>query len=393
LDAELDNLRAALACWAELGPSLDGIRLVGHLWPYWIHRGLWTEGRAWLEQAAGWSAGTHSGERVRVLNGAAALAIFQGDEPSGVAHAREALRIAQEIGDALGAAHARFGLGLAASSRQDYAQATGHYEAAVAVLRDLGPAVASAAPLLGVLLENLGSVALARGDDARAERLGEDVLSTQRKLGFTWGAADSLGLLAAIAHRRGDAGRALAFYRQRLDLAQQHRGVHQFGEPLDGVAIIAAAASQDEPAARLFGAAARLDELLGRPPATGGHAERDRAIATVRARLGDDAFWAAWAAGQRLRPEEAIAEVARVEVAVTATGPSAGAEPAARHGLTPRERDVLRLLVEGRSNAQIAEILFVGVRTVRGHVASILAKLDVPTRTAAATYAVRHELI
>jgi NarL family two-component system response regulator LiaR len=61
--------------------------------------------------------------------------------------------------------------------------------------------------------------------------------------------------------------------------------------------------------------------------------------------------------------------------------------------LTAREREVLRLLVEGRSNGEIAETLFVGVRTVRAHVASILAKLDMPTRTAAATYAVRHGLI
>ena len=61
--------------------------------------------------------------------------------------------------------------------------------------------------------------------------------------------------------------------------------------------------------------------------------------------------------------------------------------------LTGREREVLGLLVEGYSNAQIADVLFVGVRTARAHVASILAKLGVPTRTAAATYAVRHGLL
>jgi DNA-binding NarL/FixJ family response regulator len=61
--------------------------------------------------------------------------------------------------------------------------------------------------------------------------------------------------------------------------------------------------------------------------------------------------------------------------------------------LTGRERDVLRLLVEGRSNAEIAAALFVGASTVKTHVASILAKLGVPTRAAAATHAVRHGLV
>jgi DNA-binding NarL/FixJ family response regulator len=53
---------------------------------------------------------------------------------------------------------------------------------------------------------------------------------------------------------------------------------------------------------------------------------------------------------------------------------------------------VLRLLVEGRSNAEIAA-LFVGVSTAHAHVASILAKRGVPTRAAAAAYAVRHGLV
>ena len=54
---------------------------------------------------------------------------------------------------------------------------------------------------------------------------------------------------------------------------------------------------------------------------------------------------------------------------------------------------MLRLLVEGRANAEIADALFIGVRTARMHVASILAKLGVPTRTAAAALAIRHGLV
>ncbi|GAA1148710.1 helix-turn-helix transcriptional regulator [Nocardioides aquiterrae] len=58
-------------------------------------------------------------------------------------------------------------------------------------------------------------------------------------------------------------------------------------------------------------------------------------------------------------------------------------------GLTPRELEVLGLLVEGRSNQQIARRLTIALRTVAAHVEHILHKMDVPTRTLAAVRAER----
>jgi NarL family two-component system response regulator LiaR len=58
--------------------------------------------------------------------------------------------------------------------------------------------------------------------------------------------------------------------------------------------------------------------------------------------------------------------------------------------LTPRERDVLRLIVRGQSNKEIADSLRVTEGTVKGHVSAILSKLGVADRTQAALYAVKH---
>lgn len=63
------------------------------------------------------------------------------------------------------------------------------------------------------------------------------------------------------------------------------------------------------------------------------------------------------------------------------------------HGLTPRELDVLQLVATGITNQDIADRLFVAVRTVDRHVGNILTKLGVPSRTAATAYAYEHGLI
>jgi DNA-binding NarL/FixJ family response regulator len=58
-------------------------------------------------------------------------------------------------------------------------------------------------------------------------------------------------------------------------------------------------------------------------------------------------------------------------------------------GLTRREHEVLDLIVDGRTNAEIAGQLFISAKTVDHHVSAVLAKLGVPDRNAAATHAAR----
>jgi DNA-binding NarL/FixJ family response regulator len=111
----------------------------------------------------------------------------------------------------------------------------------------------------------------------------------------------------------------------------------------------------------------------------------------------------AGAAGYQLKDiqPEALADAIRE---VHAGRPALHAEAQARlmhrgqglapgSNLTPRERDVLRLLTEGFANKEIATRLLVSEKTVKTHVSSILAKLGVQDRTQAALAAVRQHLV
>jgi len=60
--------------------------------------------------------------------------------------------------------------------------------------------------------------------------------------------------------------------------------------------------------------------------------------------------------------------------------------------LTEREMEVLKLIAEGKSNQEVADALFIGVKTVKFHVTNILSKLGVEDRTQAAIYAFKHGL-
>src|SRR5687768_16323993 len=77
----------------------------------------------------------------------------------------------------------------------------------------------------------------------------------------------------------------------------------------------------------------------------------------------------------------------------TAQPPTPAAGPAPAGALTRREAEVLRLLVAGGTDRQIAAALFISPRTVHGHVTRLFAKLGVGTRTAAVAAALRGNLV
>jgi DNA-binding NarL/FixJ family response regulator len=115
---------------------------------------------------------------------------------------------------------------------------------------------------------------------------------------------------------------------------------------------------------------------------------RLRNLSQLRA-LNGERFEEQWAAHLAVPIGQVIISALTADVAEQQPAASPDLRP---FGLTVRELEVLRLLVEGLSDREIAERLFISPHTVMRHVSSILGKLEVPSRTAAATWAVRHGL-
>jgi DNA-binding NarL/FixJ family response regulator len=91
------------------------------------------------------------------------------------------------------------------------------------------------------------------------------------------------------------------------------------------------------------------------------------------------------ALGARAAEERAVRLLSRLRGGEPVPAPDTG-------GLSPRQLDVLRLLARGLSNREIGAQLFVSEFTVKRHVADILGRLDLPTRAAAAAWAVERRL-
>ncbi len=233
-------------------------------------------------------------------------------------------------------------------------------------------------PWTAQLLTNLAAVAQSRGDYTRARALAEEALMLQREGGNDWGTVFSLTILGDLAADQGRYEEARQHYRDSLVVAMEQRDRWQIAEASTGEA---------ERAARLLGAAAGLRNSIGQSGPWFMRERHDRVVTMARHRLGNARFDAAWSAGQAA-PEAAIAEA-------ILDNPAPGPPPAAGTagmGLSNREVEVLRLVATGKTDAEIADALFVSKRTVGTHLTNILAKLDLANRTEAAAWAVRHGL-
>lgn len=239
----------------------------------------------------------------------------------------------------------------------------------------------------------LGDAALQQSDTTTARSLAEQSLELFKEMGDQGWTAQSLALLGTVNVVQGDYTAARALYEESLTFPLG--GDASF---LEGLAGVVAAQGELTWAAHLWGAAEVLREAICAPRPPFERVRYERAVAAARAQLGEKAFAATWAEGRTMTPEQALAAQGSVTLPQplpTAPSSTSPAKPAATYpdGLTTREVEVLRLLAQGLTHAQIAEQLVISPRTVNNHLTSIYSKIQVTSRSAATRYAVEHQLV
>ena len=408
IEAELANFRAALTHMASIGDAEGVLRLAGGLAVFWHHRGNLAEGRQWLEWALDHAVETATACRARALAGLSLILWSQGEHESAGALAEAAREIAQAIDHTELTALSLHMLALVALVEARWDRAASLMTAALPLWRAVGLRSDEA-----MALRALAGIAYETGDLEACARCNEEALTIFRAVGHPSGTAGAFGLVARLARDRGDANTAVAAYQDGLRLWTQTDarwaavgGSSGFGEAsifprwagiddrrfllltLSGLAGIAAKHGQWDQAARLLGAADRRWDEPSMPMEPTIRAWHEETTAAVRAALGEGPLAEWHTVGQQLRLEEAVA------LALTVAAPDPIFEPSPRAvRVTDRQGAVLRLLIEGQSDREIAEALFLSRRTVQDHVSHLLAKLGVANRTEAAAVAVRDRLV
>ena len=310
LEAEHGNLRVALGWAARRGEPEIGLRLTAALWRFWYTRGYLAEGRGWLDAALARAPSGSVPElalaRARALFAAGVLAAEQGAQAQAQAYSEESLALFRAAGVLRGQAGALNTLGVLARNRRDYPRAEALYEEVLAIDRSLDDRRG-----IGAALHNLGIAVVQQGRTERALALFTESLALRRKAANQWGTANTLLSIGAACVRAGYQAQAHTALGESVGIFHALGDRDGIAGCLEELGALAAAERQPERATHLLGAAARLRETIGAPLPPDDQEETDRIIAELLATLGSERFAIAWAAGQSLPLDGAIAVALR----------------------------------------------------------------------------------
>jgi predicted ATPase/DNA-binding CsgD family transcriptional regulator len=390
VEADYGNVRAALVGLDETG-ELNGIaRIAGSVFWYWVLHGPRPEGLRWLRRGREAKSATRMDQtwRMWTLEGLSLLARNAGEVEESNAAARESLDLARELGDSLGEATATAMLGYIALARGEYDQAKTLIHQAIDMRQrsDIGWSI-------GIAQSVLGLAAFGRGDLNTAESIYTEALAVLRKEGDEFEVALLLGYLSLIRSEQERYQDAASLLIEALPHWQRLNNLENISEWLLDAAVIANGVGQPESGTRFAAAASTIQDAVSHALVLPERAVYERAEESLRGALGEQDFVRAWQAGAALSIPQAVAEASTFLSTLlqpAAPGPGRGQEP---YGLTSRELDVLRLLADGKSDKEIADTLFIGLRTVESHVSNLLAKLSVRNRAEAAALAVRRGFV
>ena len=377
IGADMANISAAMIWILEQGDAEGALRMAVGLDRFWIFSVPPPAVRlVWLEAALDlpWSPTGVVGIRARARAYLLASLLKTRVDPVGARGLAERGRMLFErIGDEAGAADCLQHVGAANLLTGDPEK--GRRQIAESLVRKQAcgdvRAVGWSYGLLGT-----ADFVLGRYDEASSNLL--DSVSQFERLDAPVGACHALVDLGLTLRVDGKLSAALNAYRRALRYQREYRFTTETGDTLDGLAALAVVVNRLELAAKLRGAAVGWRETYQQDPWFPMPTDFGELADGVRRRLGEQAWFEPYDAGTKLSPEGAMRFA---DDAVASLDEELQRRSA---GLTTREIDVLHLVADGLSNAEIAERLVLSERTVHAHLRSIFDKLGVNSRTAAA---------
>lgn len=378
LRLEQPNIRAALSfCLSEPGEAESGLHMATELHrTYWLANSFFNEGRNYLDRLLE-AAPEPRPIRVKALYVNAWLTLMQGDTSTTLLMLEECRWLAEKFGDQHGLAHIHHLSGLAVLHEEGSG-------ASIQLCHDALEGFIACDDWWGVSMASLAlAVAFGRQEESdRAVEMCEKVLRLTGRRGEHWCRLYALTVLAIELWHLGDIRRAASLAREGVLTSLAFSDRLGMTVDIEILAWIAETEGEHKRAVLLLGAAesiartARVSVLrIGRYIRY--HEEQE---ARLRNRMGDDEFARVFERGARLTLEQATAE-SLGEAVSSAEGPARESSP-----LTPREREVAGLVVQGLSNKEIAATLVVAQRTAEGHVENILSKLGFKSRAQIAAW-------
>ncbi|MBV9278509.1 MAG: hypothetical protein JOZ41_00360, partial [Chloroflexi bacterium] len=345
LEAELNNLRAAVGWACDRGEVEVGLRLAiaseylymrGHTLEMagWFQRLLAVERREVeqlnpslralaLQLAAAYASGLGNLERVRALTeesialigelqdrrevayrlqGAGGLLREQAEYERATALLEEALSMFTEMDDKAGRGVVLINLAGVAQEQGDAAWMIELSKESLVLSREVDNK-----PYVTFALHTLAVAARVLGDLDRARALCEEALELNRHIGLVASRGEILASLASVAREQGDLDEAETLLAEGLELSLRGaHGIEITARILEAMAGLAAARGRVESAAALFGAADALRERIGRPVWPVNRRVNERDLESVRTTMGEERFTRVWAAGRAMPLEDAI---------------------------------------------------------------------------------------
>jgi predicted ATPase/class 3 adenylate cyclase len=302
LEPEHDNMRAALSHLEATGESQLVLRLAGALSEFWILRGHFAEGRRRVEGALA-AERRPTTDRAKALVAASGFASFVGDRALERRRAEEGLALHEELGDAGGAALARYALANVATTERDWTKARRLLEECVHEFSALGDDFNALAARRGLAWahEELG-------DLERYRALTEENLEQARALGNRRIEARALGALAMLAVAENRLEDAIDLQTRSYQIDRRIGNPVFLAVDLTRFAAICARKERTEIAAGLLSRSEALREETGYSLESWMAEEYEETVAVVRRQLDESALKRAWQQGRTKPIDEAIEE-------------------------------------------------------------------------------------